>query len=126
MRRLLRPCSDQITKRHCRNLAGEQGLSRRIDFGPVGGAAGGVHVGFDQIREETDIDLRAPRMQVECALREFRQLADTACDGNPRHRVTGEVFEHATGKVTHVEQAFVRGVEQLAGSLLRVMRLPSR
>ena len=60
-------------------------------------------------------------MQVERALSELGQLADAACDGDPRHRMAGEVFEHAPGKVAHVEQAFVRGIEQLAGSLLRAV-----
>ena len=57
-----------------------------------------------KLGEHPEIDRAAPRMQVEQALRELGHLAEAAGDGDARHRVRAQIFQHAADEIAHVDQ----------------------
>ena len=70
------------------------------------------------LREHAEIDRAAPRMQVEQALGELGHLADAAGDGDARHGVRAQIFEHAADEIAHVDQrGFGKVVQLLHGGL---------
>jgi hypothetical protein len=53
-------------------------------------------------------------VEVEPPLRQFGYFRDAAGYGYARHRVGAQIFQHATGKIAHVNQRDVRkGVQRL-------------
>ena len=55
-------------------------------------------------RSHAEIDLPRARMQVEQALRELRHLGEAAGDGDPRHGMAAQIFQHAADEIAHVDQ----------------------
>ena len=100
-----RPRRDQIGKRHSggdgpgQHLIGGIGrprlrhqLRRRSQFRqPVG--------------QPREIDLTPPRMQIEEPLSQLGQLAEPSRDGDARHRVPPQVFQHAAREIAHIQQS---------------------
>ena len=96
---------------------GERDRSRSFEGGEAGGGVrdalgGGAVTGcLTQAGEETEVDLAAGRVQVHRSGGEFGELCKAACDGDAGDRVTGEVFEEATGEIAHVDHGVVREAE---------------
>ena len=82
------------------------GRIRREDSLTQGPRASGL---VGQTRERREIDRAAFGMQIEQALRELRHLGDAARNGDPRQRMSAQIFQHGTDEVSHVDQ---RGVRQ--------------
>ena len=68
----------------------------------------------DALGQPDEIDRAGARMQVEQALAELGHLGEAAGDGDPRHRMAAQVFQHAAGEVAHVDQGMLgQAVEAL-------------
>src|SRR5579885_992074 len=46
-------------------------------------------------------------MEIEMALRQFRKLAESARNGEARHRMPPQVFEKRPHEITHVDQRYL-------------------
>src|SRR5215213_8327708 len=84
----------------------------------------------DMVRHETgepvEVDLAAARVEIERALCELGDLSKSARHGDARHWVVSEIFEHAAGKVSHVDERAQRQVIKLFDGLLRCRARRSR
>ncbi len=75
-------------------------LAARMRLRKRGRAAGPSR----ELGEHAEIDRAAPRMQIEQALRELGHLAEAAGDGDARHRMAAQIFQHAADEIAHVDQ----------------------
>ena len=60
-----------------------------------------------QLGDLFQIDGATLGMQIEKTLRQLGHLGDAAGDGEARHRVAAQIFEHAPDEVAHVDQCHV-------------------
>src|SRR5215213_5140784 len=65
-------------------------------------------------------------MEIERALCELGDLSKSSRHGDARHWMVSEIFEHAAGKVSHVDERAERQVIELFDSLLRCRARRSR
>ena len=64
-------------------------------------------------------------MKVQQALAELGHFGKTAADGNNRHGMLFEIFQHAAGKIAHIDQSDVgQSMKALNGFLRRMPRRP--
>ena len=66
-----------------------------------------------KVRQLGKIDLAALGMQIGQALRELGHLGDAAGDGDARHRMAAQIFEHAADEIAHVDQRDLRQAVKL-------------
>ncbi len=82
----------------------------------VGRAAGGL----GELRQGFEIDGAALGMKIEQPLSELGHFADTASNGDARHRMGLHIFQRAADKIAHVDQrALGQVIHLLHGSLRR-------
>ena len=71
------------------------------------------------LSQRAELDASARRMKIEHALRELGDLGDAAGDGDARHGMGAQIFQHAADEIAHVEQ---RGLWQIVERLDRRLR----
>jgi len=102
--------------RFLRHGVGERqaGLARQLEHlvGGVGAArlllqrSAGAQLA-EQAGQPVEIDLAAPRMQVQVSHGQLGDLGEAAAEGEARQRMAAQVLEQATGEVAHVEHGDV-------------------
>ena len=73
-----------------------------------------------------EIDLAALGVQIGQALRQLGHLGDAAGDGDARHRMAAQIFQHAADEVAHVDQRDLRQIVELLRARLGTRRRSRR
>src|SRR5262249_28325126 len=104
----LRRMRHHVAERYAFDLGMGESLRcrvRRYDaLTQVSGATG--YVG--EARERYEIHRPALRVEIEQSLCKLGDLGDPARDGDARHRMSANVFEHAAHEVAHIDERDLR------------------